>query len=192
MFYVWSSVGIQEPYAPGAFRTTRRVEAVDRTPSVAPVRHDSRIEALRVPGSWHGEERHTAHLAKAIRDVMAKPVVSLPVTATLGEARALVRARRFRHVPIVDAAFHVVGIVSDRDLMRDEALPEAALLRDHMATPVLTANPDAPLRDVARVMLRERVGAMPITDTEGRLVGIVTRTDLLRTLVTEGPLELWA
>jgi CBS domain-containing protein len=191
MFYVWSSVGIQEPYAPGAFRTTRRVEAVSAVHPVEAVGHDHRIEALRTPGSWHGEERHTAHLAKSVRDVMSKPVVSLPVGATLGDAREVVRTRRFRHVPIVDSTFHVVGIVSDRDLLRDQALPEATPLREHMATPVLTATPDAPLRDVVRVMLRERVGALPVTDTEGRLVGFVTRTDLLRTLVTEEPLELW-
>ncbi len=191
MFYVWSSVGIQEPYAPGALRTVRRVEAVHAAIAVEPVRRDTRIEALRVPGSWHGEERHGAHLAKAIRDVMSKPVVSLPLTATLGDARALVRTRRFRHVPIVSATLHVAGIVSDRDLLREEGLPEASPLREHMATPVLTADPDAPLRDVARVMLQERVGAMPVTDSEGRLVGIVTRTDLLRTLIVEGPIELW-
>jgi acetoin utilization protein AcuB len=56
---------------------------------------------------------------------------------------------------------------------------------------VLTAHPDTSIRDIARVFFEERIGAVPIVDRGETLVGIVTRSDILRTILNSAPLELW-
>ena len=64
-------------------------------------------------------------------------------------------------------------------------------VRDIMATPVLTAHADTEIREIARVLFEERIGAVPIVDSQGQLVGMVTRSDILRTIMNHAPLDLW-
>jgi CBS domain-containing protein len=59
-----------------------------------------------------------------------------------------------------------------------------------MHAPVLTATPSTAVNQVARIMFEERVGAMPIADEAGNLVGMITRNDILRTLVSKDRLHL--
>jgi acetoin utilization protein AcuB len=97
-------------------------------------------------------------------------------------------ARRFRHVPVVGPDGQLVGILSDRDLL---PAPNGGLaVSELMSSPVWTAAPESPLREVASLMFDRRVGALPILD-EGALVGILTRSDILRSLLVEPPLDLW-
>jgi len=60
-----------------------------------------------------------------------------------------------------------------------------------MVTPVVAAEPDAEVRRIARVLLDYALPAVPIIDGEGQLVGIVSRSDVLRVVVTDPPLTLW-
>jgi len=90
-------------------------------------------------------------------------------------------------------------MLSDRDLLRVGGTPDAApvpdvgslQVADIMSSPVFSAHPDTPIRDIAEVMLVERIGAIAICDDEGSLVGILTRSDILRALVNRAPLDLW-
>lgn len=126
------------------------------------------------------------------QDVMTTPVVTLPPTATLGEAWVLVRRRRFRHLPVLSAAGALAGILSDRDLLlAGEGGPDRPV-SSAMSTRVLTATPDTPLREIARVFVDERIDCLPILGPAHELAGILTTTDLLRCIVRHGPLDLWA
>ena len=60
-----------------------------------------------------------------------------------------------------------------------------------MKTNVLTARPATEIRSVANVMFKQRIGAMPIVDEGGKLVGILTRSDILKAVINRAPLELW-
>ena len=60
-----------------------------------------------------------------------------------------------------------------------------------MTDQVLTAHPDTEIRTIARVMFEERIGAMPIVSEAGTPVGIITRSDILRTVMNKVPFELW-
>ncbi|HEY8369997.1 MAG TPA: CBS domain-containing protein [Thermodesulfobacteriota bacterium] len=122
----------------------------------------------------------------------------LPETATpdmpVAEAYRLMRRGGFRHLPVVDGE-RLVGIVSDRDLPRarpEVAAPDSAaagdqtmarlVVRDVMSREVTTVDPDRPVEEAARLMLDLRIGSLPVVE-EGRLVGILTETDLLRAWV---------
>ncbi len=135
--------------------------------------------------------------------IMSTPVTTLTPETSLLDAWALFRKTRYRHIPIVDDTGCLVGIVSDRDLLRYAAVngrippydgdsPEAHTpIATLMKPRVLTATPDTEIRQIARVLIEQHIGAMPIMDYAGRLRGIVTRSDILRALVTHAPLELW-
>jgi len=133
-------------------------------------------------------------------DIMHSPVETLLPEADILEAWKLISERRFRHVPIVSSQGEVVGIVSDRDILLRAALIAASDAADLpspggrveqiMHAPVLTATPSTAVNQVARIMFEERVGAMPIADEAGNLVGMITRNDILRTLVSKDRLHL--
>lgn len=122
----------------------------------------------------------------------------LPQTATpdmpIAEARRLMRQGEFRHLPVTEGG-QLVGIVSDRDIrlplpvaVREASLTAAdeALGRLHvgdvMTRDVVTIEPDRPVEEGARALLHFRVGAVPVME-EGRVIGILSETDLLRAWV---------
>ena len=130
---------------------------------------------------------------------MKHPVVTVRPRDSARHAREVMEKHRVNQLPVVVDG-HLVGIVTDRDL-RDafpsvfelaEATgrhrrapgpdPAAIPVEDVMTRDVLTLAPAAFIADAARLMRRQRVGAIPIVDG-GRLVGIVTRSDLLDALV---------
>ena len=135
---------------------------------------------------------------------MSPLVQSLKPEATFDDAKNLFQKFRYRHVPIVDETGKLVGIVSDRDVLREaaniagavtgwmkEVVSNAKSIDEFMTRRVLTALPNTEIRFIAKVMFEERIGAMPIVDSHGRVSGIITRSDILRMLVNNAPLELW-
>ena len=129
-----------------------------------------------------------------VRDVMQSKVVTITPRTTLAEAVRLVRQRGIRHLPVLEEG-ELVGMVSDRDLKRAMPSPATAL-RAHemndllerlraaeiMTRPVVTIGPMLPVEEAARLMVEEKISALPVTE-RGRLVGIVTETDVLTLFV---------
>jgi len=129
-----------------------------------------------------------------VRDVMQSKVITIGPETTLPQAIRLAAERRVRHLPVVDGG-ELVGIVSDRDLKLAMASPATSLeahelsyllnrlaVSELMTTAVITVNPMLLVEDAARLMLQERISALPVMDG-GRIVGIITETDLLALLV---------
>ena len=69
--------------------------------------------------------------------------------------------------------------------------PPGAGIQGLITERVLVASPDTEIREVAKILFEHRIGAMPVISSSERLVGIITRSDILRTLVNRAPLELW-
>jgi acetoin utilization protein AcuB len=126
-----------------------------------------------------------------VRDVMQTKLITASPQTTLPDALKLVAQRRVRHLPIVDSDGDLVGIVSDRDLKQAMASPATSLeahellfllnrlqLDQIMTRTVVTIGPTSPVEDAARLMVQDKIGALPVLD-EGKLVGIVTETDVL-------------
>lgn len=150
------------------------------------------------------ELAHERKPALRAKQIMASPVVALSQETHVEKAWELIRDRRFRHVPVLSEEKKLVGIISDRDILReaarmgniifppkDEDSHEQRTVGQLMKTKVLTAGPNTGIREIARAMFTERIGSMPIVDDEDNLVGIITRSDILRALITKAPLELW-
>jgi acetoin utilization protein AcuB len=132
-----------------------------------------------------------------ITPFVRRAVVTVKPLDSVRHARELLERHRINQLPVVVDG-RVVGIVTDRDL-RDafpsvfdsarrlrrhpELDPDRVPVRDVMAVRVVTLPADARVTEAAAVLRRERIGAAPIVDAEQRLLGIVTRSDLLRALM---------
>jgi len=194
-FYVYGTEGVQ-PYSPGEIRRNRKVESVERTSGPGSVEgkgqdsdgdlaKERATQQYKKTAEQQLEERKPALLAK---DIMRAPVFSISSKTSASEVREEFRARRFRHIPITDEAGIIVGVLSDRDILGINDLElEVSVL---MHSPVLTAQADTPIHEVARVLFEERVGCLPVVDDRA-LIGIITRSDILRAVMQRAPLDLW-
>jgi len=125
-----------------------------------------------------------------VKDSMTREVEALPPQSTAGEALALCRERRIRHLPVLEDD-RLVGIVSDRDLrsatpaLGDPSRAEALgriLVHEVMAREVATAHPDDPIEEAANAMRERKIGCLPVVEDDA-LVGIVTSSDVMEALV---------
>lgn len=156
-------------------------------------RSSERVNPIRGAGYRRQQPEKERRRALAAADLMSAPVYSLRADQPLGEALREIRARKFRHLPIVADTGTLVGIISDRDFIGLAATDEvfAQPIRSRMVTNILTARPETELRSIADIMIGHRIGCLPIVDERGVLVGILTRTDILRAIVNRAPIELW-
>lgn len=146
------------------------------------------------------EQGVQAKPALLARDLMSSPVHTLSSDSTASDAWAEMTHRSVHHLPVTSVHGILVGIISDRallsqvpDLTATTSLSPAShrKLADLMTRRVVSAAPTTNVRDIARLMLDERIHAVPILDAQRRLVGILTTRDLLRGIANHGPLELW-
>ena len=124
-----------------------------------------------------------------VKDVMSAPAMTVGRKEALYVAEAIMRQSGFRHLPVA-ANSELLGIITERDLHRvadalsndsEEAAASApaALVEDVMSRTIVTVGPETPLPHAAELMLRNSVGSLPVLEC-GRLVGILTRSDVLR------------
>jgi len=133
-----------------------------------------------------------------VRDVMATRVVAVRKTAAFKEMIVGMRKAGVSAFPVVDDQGRVIGVVSQADMLNKEAdlatgpgpLASVLRFRDHgkaagvtaaelMTSPPVTADPDTPLAEAARLMRDHRIKRLPVINATGHLVGIVSRADVL-------------
>jgi acetoin utilization protein AcuB len=129
-----------------------------------------------------------------IRSLMNADPITVPPDFTMFDARRLMDERRIRHL-LVTLAGELRGIVTDRDIRLNMPSQATSLsvwelnnllmrltVADVMTRTVVTVEPDRDAREAAEIMLFNKIGALPVIE-RGRLVGIVTETDLVRAFV---------
>jgi CBS domain-containing protein len=138
-------------------------------------------------------------MARSVQEVMTRDVVTVSPSTPFKRVVQLLHDHRISAVPVVDADGCMLGIVSEADLvLKEERRPSeaaplfgrasrrrlrakgAGTLATHcMTAPAVTVAPSASLGAVARLLHRRGIRHLPVVDRDGRLVGIVTRRDLL-------------
>ncbi|HSE96266.1 MAG TPA: CBS domain-containing protein [Methylomirabilota bacterium] len=122
-------------------------------------------------------------MALTVRDIMATDPVTVGPVETVRNAYKVMRDRRIRHLPVVTGG-RLVGVLSDRDLRPVLLSPGLGRARvaELMSEDLTTVPPEAAVEEAASLLVMKKIGCLPVLD-EGRLVGIVTETDLLAVLV---------
>lgn len=132
-----------------------------------------------------------------IKEKMRKDPITIGPDATFYEARAIVRDKGIRHLPVVDKNRRLVGLVTDRDI-REAAPSDATTLSVHelhyllgklkvsgFMTPkekLITITPDMLIEEAVQLMHDHKIGCLPIVEGE-KLVGIITETDVYELMV---------
>ncbi|MET3984480.1 CBS domain-containing protein [Streptomyces sp. PvR034] len=129
-----------------------------------------------------------------VADLMTDEVVSVAPGTCFKDVTKLLAQHDISGVPVLDGEDRVVGVVSQTDLLAHTApephpceqgttaaVPPTA--GDVMSAPAVTVHPEETVADAARLMTRRSIERLPVVDVEDRLVGIVTRRDLLRTFL---------
>ncbi len=118
-----------------------------------------------------------------VAEVMTREVVSLSPDQSFFEALSLLARHRFRHLLVVGADRRLVGVISDRDLLRfttRRPTLDSTTVSDFMKREIVTVLPEAFLSEAVAEMLAHRINCLPVINEAGQVCGILTSTDLLR------------
>lgn len=131
-----------------------------------------------------------------VRDKMSVPVITLVADTPYPDALKLMHERRIRRIPIVNSHNKLIGIVSERDLLHAAPSPASSLniwemnyllsklkLSDLMTKKVISVTPATPIQEAASLMLKHKVGGLPVLDEEQHVIGVITETDIFKAFV---------
>jgi CBS domain-containing protein len=147
-----------------------------------------------------------------IKDVMTEDVLTVSTSSTLKETAQLLADLGISGMPVVDAEGTLAGVISEADILYKERghgrrhggsfvwlfFPDlldtnkldARTAGEAMSSPAVTIGPDRPVNEAAGLMLDEAINRLPVVDPDGKLIGIVTRADLVRAFTrTDGEIE---
>jgi predicted transcriptional regulator len=113
-----------------------------------------------------------------VHEVMSHPVFTVGPDASLERVAAVLSERRVAAVPVVEETGRVIGIVTESDLLRREGTA-AETAAEIMSAPVVTVPVGAETEQARRTMLWRGIGRLPVLDGSGRLVGIISRRDVI-------------
>jgi CBS domain-containing membrane protein len=152
-----------------------------------------------------GHARARCAPARVVQEIMTTAVVTLPPEADLQTAAQVLSEHQISGAPVIDPHGHVLGVVSEADLLGLVGLPRDHTIRDllrHllgdplpgrktgttvatiMITPAITVQPVTPIREAAQLLVARRIKRLPVVDAAQRLVGILARADIVKVLST--------
>lgn len=209
---MFSIYGVTGQVFNGTLEEMNRVSSLARSRSVRAIAEDGDEfgpEAIAGVARRRQEEAARAYRAMLSREIERGPlyhanqimqhrVITVADGDDVAQAWRILRDHYIHQAPVLDDRAQLVGIVSERDLLTainidDDRIIESInrKVRDVMTTPVVAATPVTDIRRIAAVMLEHGVDGAPIANSNGLLVGFISRGDILRAVVTDPPLSLW-
>lgn len=153
-------------------------------------------------------------MPKTVADVMSRNPITVKPETPLQEAIKILAERRIGGLPVVNDSGKLVGIISESDLMWRETGPtpppyimllDSVIFLENparyekelhkalgqtvgevMSENPITTTPEKPLRDAARLMHERKINRLPVLDDSGKVIGILTRGDIVRAMAASG------
>lgn len=126
---------------------------------------------------------------------MTTDLITLNKDSTIAEAKELLASHRIRRLPVIDELGNLVGILSSEDIKNalpsiidaqyddsERTLASHATVSSFMSVNPVTISPKDPIEDAAQIMLRQKIGGIPVAD-ERKLIGIITESDIFRAFI---------
>jgi acetoin utilization protein AcuB len=130
--------------------------------------------------------------------IMSFPVTTMQMSLSIVSAYERFRNQRNHQLPVLDKSQRIVGMLTERNLLRfmidnkDLIKNESGkTVADAMSAPVIAADPITDVRRIAKVMLDYQQSAVPITNDQDELIGLVSRSNILQAAASDPPLSLW-
>lgn len=152
----------------------------------------------------HARDRVTDRVPILVREVMTKKAVSVTKDADLQEAARILSERGISGMPVVDDQNRVLGVISEADILMLAGMKKGHTFRDVLRTilgepvpartangdtvengmsfPPITSKADDDIAEVAKIFDEKRIKRLPVVDDDGHLLGIISRSDLVRVI----------
>ena len=117
-----------------------------------------------------------------ISRLMTNSPVTVSPRDTLQAAMSLMARGKFRRLPVVEGE-QLVGIVTDRDIRAHQGYLHSTKVTAAMTSDPMTVTPKQTVEDAARLMIAHKIGGLPVVE-DGKLLGVVTTTDVLRAFLS--------
>ena len=143
----------------------------------------------------HRQAQQNPSRVSLLAEIMSEQVITLKPDATVADAWQIFQHHGFHHIPIVDDNNLTLAMLSDRDILQGPGGQKNINLENIMqfaTTQVYCFSADTDIRQATRALYEYDLGALPIVSNEHELLGIVSRTDIMKIVSHYGPLELWA
>ncbi|WP_061226659.1 HPP family protein [Leptospira interrogans] len=206
MFF-WITKGVSETYIP-----TVQSEIIHPLHSIFPNTPTKKLETgdnleYKLEKGIHSEYKSNSSLRKSglnsieslstlmAKDLMTSPVVSFLEDNPIKRAEEIFVQKRFRHVPVLNQKNTLCGILSDRDWMRWrlEHNPDTTqTIGEIMKTKILSVQIHARILEISKVLFEEKIGCLPIINDKIEVIGIITRSDILRAILKMSQIEFLA
>jgi CBS-domain-containing membrane protein len=209
---MFSIYGISGQVFNGTLEEMNRVRGLARARSARAIAQDA--EELGADAVLYSSNRpreaavssYRAMLPKALErgplyhadQIMQRQVITVAATDAVANAWRTLWQNRIHQAPVLDDGAQLVGIVSERDLLTAINIDAGQIVesldrrvRDVMTSPVVTAGPMTDIRRIAHAMLDQGVDGVPIMNDGQRMVGFISRTDILSAIITDPPVSLW-
>ena len=112
-----------------------------------------------------------------VADLMSTALITVAANDPVTGAHAEMQVGVVRHLPVIDDRGHLVGVLSDRDVLRATATRKPQRVADIMTRDVITTRPETPAHKAASLMLEHSISSLLVVDDTSTLVGVVTMTD---------------
>src|SRR5262245_51159954 len=124
-------------------------------------------------------------LTMYVHEHMSPSPVTIRADLDLHSALRLLQERAFRRLPVTDAVGRILGVVTERDLLLavSHYLNSPIDVENIMTRPVVTTTPDTLIAEAAMLMVGNKIGGLPVIDSDQRVVGIITESDIFRVFV---------
>jgi CBS domain-containing protein len=144
------------------------------------------------------------HPLTTVGDIMSREVMTVSDGATIEQAWTQLNAQGVAQAPVVSGQGILVGLLSRAELASSDHLPRAEAhalvwraflarnVKDLMWTPIPSVSAGTDIRRLARVLLDTGLPGLPVVEESGAVSGFVSRTDILRAVVADPPLDLWS
>jgi CBS-domain-containing membrane protein len=192
-----------------AVSRSRAVEPVGRFPASGPspqaAPHTAGVHSSQLAAyAQAGAAQVPRHPLTRVADVMGHGVITVLAETPLLEAWQQLSQHGVSQAPVVDAQGLLVGLLTRAELLNLERLPLpgtnllvwraflAQPVSETMLTPVPAVARETDIRHVARVLLDTHLPGLPVVNDAGMVEGFVSRTDILRAVVHDPPLDLWS
>ena len=193
----------------------RKIQAPQATSRMRLHTNVSEDETIPVPTSSNSGQVAVSNKAlQAYRDIrhlnqrepiyhahqlMSHPVITVSMDMDILAARRYFQQQKFQQMPVINAQHQITGILSIEDLLQFIVIDGDQIryvrgkrVTDAMSKKVITADPVSDIRRIAQVMQEYHLSGVPIVNKQDSLIGIISRSDILRAVTNDPPLNMWS
>lgn len=114
-----------------------------------------------------------------VSDLMTTAIITVRPDEKVSEAHADMKRGAFHHLPVLDNRGRLIGMVSDRDILRALGRAKETTIAEIMTQCPITIEADKSAHLAARIMLDRSISSLPVVNDAGQMIGLVTQTDFL-------------